>query len=482
MKKVILRCLLILLALLLPASAVVSIGFLLPPQFENTFLGELSDKYDRLYSIDQPKIILLGGSSVAFGYDTKLMEERLGKPVVNFGLYASLGTKVMMDLAADAIREGDIVILAPEINAQTLSLYFNGEIFWQAADSDFSMLAKVGKDNRNALLGNFWGYTKEKIYHAMNGAPDPSGVYNKASFDQYGDLIYERPQNTMDGGYDVTTPIELTPEILDDEFVAYVNNYIARAEQKGATMYFTFSPMNERAIKKDSEEETPWQFYDAVCRALDCEVISSIEDCIMEAGYFYDTNFHLNDSGVVVRTASLIRDIRRAQGITTPVDILLPEAPPIIEPPVEDKIDPNDTSASLDADCFTYSVRETDGKLVVVGVTEKGKTRTELTIPAYYQGQEIVAIDEYAFRECNKLEKITVQKNITAFYNKAFAGCSSLKTVRLDTEGKDPTVNPEGLLEDTSPSLRFSISEQYYAEFVTQYNWIPYKSYVISED
>ena len=33
------------------------------------------------------------------------------------------------------------MIIAPELDPQTLSLYFNAEAMWQALDSNFSMLA-----------------------------------------------------------------------------------------------------------------------------------------------------------------------------------------------------------------------------------------------------------------------------------------------------------------------------------------------------
>ena len=479
MKQVYIRCLLILLAILLPVGALASLGFLTPPQYKNTFLGELSDKYQRLYSIDEPKIILIGGSSVAFGYNTKLMQEKLGMPVVNFGLYASLGTKIMLDLAADSIGKGDIVILAPEMDPQTLSLYFNGESFWQAADSDFSMLSKVAYDNYGAVLGNYWGYVKEKLYYLQTEMLDPEGVYNEASFDEYGDIVYARPQNAI-YGYDRTQIIKLTPDIVDDAFVDYVNQYVSMAKQKGATVFFTFSPMNEMALAEGTTDESLWNFFDYMCRTLDCPVISNIHDCILEAGYFYDSNFHLNDSGVVVRTVSLIKDIRRALGITAPMKVSIPEAPPIPEPP--QRIDPNDTEASLDADCFLYEADEKDGRLIVIGVTDEGKLRTELTIPAYYEDKEISTIGEYAFRGCSKLERITVQCNVSSIQSRAFADCPSLKTVRMETQGSNVLVNSETLLDETHASLQFSVSNDNYTTFVSDYFWTPYASRFIVEE
>ena len=76
----------ILLCVLIPFAAVASVIFFLPSQFGSTFLGALKIKTDRIASIDEPKIIIVGGSSVPFGVDSKQMEEMLGMPVVNFGV------------------------------------------------------------------------------------------------------------------------------------------------------------------------------------------------------------------------------------------------------------------------------------------------------------------------------------------------------------------------------------------------------------
>ena len=102
--------------------------------YGNVFVAALGDKYERLLAADSEKIVVVGGSSVAFGLDSKLMEEKTGIPVVNFGLYAALGTKLMLDLSLPHINEGDTVVIAPELDAQTLSLYFNASTTLRALD------------------------------------------------------------------------------------------------------------------------------------------------------------------------------------------------------------------------------------------------------------------------------------------------------------------------------------------------------------
>lgn len=98
---------------LVPFVMVFAAVFALPAVYDDTFVGELSEKYDRLCSIESKKIVIVGGSSTAFGLDSRMIEDELGYEVVNFGLYADLGTKLMMDLSRASVNEGDIFILAP---------------------------------------------------------------------------------------------------------------------------------------------------------------------------------------------------------------------------------------------------------------------------------------------------------------------------------------------------------------------------------
>lgn len=52
-------------------------GFALPVQYGETFLGELKYKVRLLEEAPSPRIILVGGSGVAFGTDSTLMKREL---------------------------------------------------------------------------------------------------------------------------------------------------------------------------------------------------------------------------------------------------------------------------------------------------------------------------------------------------------------------------------------------------------------------
>ena len=124
------------------------IGFLQPSYYGEAYYAELADMYDRLYETQGKKIVIVGGSNVAFGVNGELLEESLRQmdqhyTVCPFGLYAAVGTSAMLDLSADALGEGDVVILAVEPSSETMSTYFGATAFWKCTEDAPQMLMKM---------------------------------------------------------------------------------------------------------------------------------------------------------------------------------------------------------------------------------------------------------------------------------------------------------------------------------------------------
>ena len=295
MKK---RTILITLALLLVIPVILAIwGFLLPCQYDGTFMGQLKYKVRRLEDTEGPRIILVGGSGVAFGVDSALMERELpGYTVVNFGMYAALGTTVMLDLSEDLVQPGDIVILIPEQQEQTLSEYFDASVMWQGLDGDFRLLRKMPREKLGRLLGQFPAFAGQKFSYILRGeTPEPQGVYARASFNDHGDV--ESPlcaQNVMPGGYDQNTPIRFDEALLREAFTQRVSAYAEKIHAKDAELWYAFCPMNRRAV---SGAATVEDFYETLTSRLTVPVIGDPADSVLQAEWFYDTNFHLNNSG-----------------------------------------------------------------------------------------------------------------------------------------------------------------------------------------
>ena len=168
--------------LLIPILLVVT-DLLIPRQFDDTYYGELREMYQNLSATEGNKIVSVGTSSVAFGVDSALLTQELNRcgldyTVCNFGLYGTLGTKVMLDLSLDQIEEGDIVILSPELDGQVMSLYFSGSEVWYAIENDLDMFCKI--PDKGNLMGSYPGYIAQIVRFYRSGKPTGSGIYGEA--------------------------------------------------------------------------------------------------------------------------------------------------------------------------------------------------------------------------------------------------------------------------------------------------------------
>ncbi|MBP5242805.1 MAG: hypothetical protein J6Z36_03845, partial [Clostridia bacterium] len=362
-RKVITIILSILFLLAIPVSLVI-VGFCLPSQYSKTYYAILPKMYNRLKNTEGKKIIVVGNSAVAFGLESDLLEREIeGYTVCSFGLYGAIGTKTMMDLSRVNIGEGDIVILAPELMEQTLSLYFNSEFVWNAADGDFGILKYI--ENQSEMVGGFAGYVGRKYDYFINGAPNPTDVYAADSFDDNCKMIYERPYNQLPLGYDAAGRISYDTAIFASDFIEYINEYNQFVTKQGAKLFFGFTPVNASGIALGTTTEDIDNFYDYIDEVLDCEILGNPNEYIFDSDWFYDSNVHMNSAGAVVYTAQLVKDLKVYFDDSTPIGIEIPPKPEV----------PDDGATGEDgknAELFTYEQSGTGWK--ITGLTEEGKS------------------------------------------------------------------------------------------------------------
>ncbi len=471
MKRNIIIFILAIIILVSPIALVTVSTLNSPCQYDKTFLGELEVKHERLASIKEEKIILIGGSNLAFGIDSKRLQEYIGLPIVNYGLYATIGTKAMLDMSRPYIEKGDVVVICPETDKQTYSLYYNAQSMWQAIDCDLSMLKDVGFSNIGKLIAGIPEFATEKRGFIKNNTkPSPKGIYAKASFNEYGDIAVERPYNIMPLNYDATMKVSLTTDLLSKEFVDYLNRYAAYCKRRGATVYFGFSPINADAIiSTDMEKE---EFYKELSNKLEFPIISDIDDYILDSDYFYDTNFHLNSVGALQRTSLLADDLLRVLGKTAQLETVKYEPPKRPEGNIEAKPEGNDFSKD-------FVFEEVKGGLSVVGLTETGKQKKTLTIPNENEGKAVVLIGDNAFNGSEALERIVIGKDslVNGFTAKSLIGCPSLRAIEIHVEPSALVISPEAV-DNMPKGCLFYVPQDRYGDFATDYFWIALMQYV----
>lgn len=377
-------------------------GFGLPVQFGDTFMGELKSKYERLKETSGKRIVLVGGSGVAFDCDSALMDDFFPSyEIVNFGMYAGLGTKAVMDLSENYIHEGDIVILSPEQSEQTFSDYFNGEYMWQAADGAFGMLRDLKSENFEAMLGNFPRFALEKLNYVMKGQkPQTDSIYQKKSFNTYGDIELDIcRENILPNGYDVNQKVRFTEDVVQLEFMDYMNDWAKRLEKKGAVVWYRYCPVNKLSVE-DMDELAAYDVF--LRQKLDFPVIGNPENSLMEAEWFFDTNFHLNQPGKEVNTVQLIRDMKAMLGDDRAVTVELPEKP-------------HRTWGDVSAETRIWTAKDSET----------------------YQGEETIVIPE----------------NVTQIEDYAFSNCAGLKQIVLEQKDPSKCIVGQHLLDGTGAEI-----------------------------
>ena len=213
-----------LLCFLMIPTFLLTMHFMLPECYKETYYAELSEMTERLKTAQKPKIVIVGNSDVAFGLQVDRLEKILNDKgfdytVCPFGLYAALGTDAMLELSKPYLSAGDIVILVVEPVSDTLTTYFGASVLLKCAEKDPSLFWNLNSSQKQAVLGNFPEVLSTRYQIARSGEfPSSGDVYSKDSFDENCSLSYERAGNAMRLGYDPLTPVDFAEVRVDERY------------------------------------------------------------------------------------------------------------------------------------------------------------------------------------------------------------------------------------------------------------------------
>lgn len=435
---------------------------------ENDFTAAIADKYDRLNSATGKKIVFVGGSSIPFGLKCELIEKELpGYTAVDFGLYAALGTVVMMDLSLSGISEGDLVILAPETDPQLYSDFFTPRLFRTSIGDRTDLLSSLSRERRKEAARAYYPVLFDRIRQRNDPQVPETELYARSSFDEYGDIAFVRTRNRMSEGYDLSQTVSLSG-LLDEGFVDEVNAYAKKVREKGATLLFWFPPINESAVRFSDKEAN--RFNSRLAEKLDCPVLGGVQDTVYNPGYFYDTNYHLNDDGAVMHTANTLQKVKTYLGLDPAVDFVVPDAPAYVDP------------GTIKSDGVFVYEGPTWGTYKIVDVTDECRSSyTTLTVPETFEGYPVTDLASGCFAECASLTCLTVPATVETIGSDVFRGCGRLTEVYLlGTSPSMLTVPESGLFDGASPALTVYVPQDAINAYRSNYSWMNYADLLVA--
>lgn len=118
------------------------------------------------------------------------------------------------------------------------------------------------------------------------------------------------------------------------------------------------------------------------------------------------------------------------------------------------------TPAAIIPEIFTFS--ETSTAATVTGLTDYGKTLSEIVIPNEYNEKPVTSIGDNAFQNGKRLTGVTIPSSVTSIGSYAFSGCSGLTSITIPSGvtsiGSSAFRNCSGLTSITIPSSVTSIN------------------------
>lgn len=276
------------------------------PQYEQDYCASLIDKVDRLKSIDEPKIVLLGNSNLAFGINSELIEEAMGMPVVNMGFHAASGNAFHEEMSKYNIKPGDLYILCHS-DYDDDNLIDDTMVAWSSIENHFELWKVLRLNDIETMARSFPVYLKKSLtlYSAGTGNQASNEIYARNAFNEYGDHARLREGCYYNFEEEVKAPN--VGEITIDR----INNLDQYLAARGADLVIAGYPIGNGCLTADAEEFITFQ--GQLANRLNCPVISNYADYMFDYQYFYNSDLHLNTEGVQLRTMQLIADLKRWQ-------------------------------------------------------------------------------------------------------------------------------------------------------------------------
>jgi hypothetical protein len=270
---------------------------------KNSYLAATIDKEKLLDSISSPRVIFVGGSSLAFGIDSKCISHSLGLPVVNMGLHAGLGLDFILNEAKSGLKSGDIIVLSteyylkkaghPKVKAQLLEANPTAIKHILSSPFDYIRLNSLYMQRYLKLSFNsFRGSKKESIHP----------VYSRSAFNSFGDNIAHL-KSTGKPHFDL---VNSYPKRYDEE-INDLNNFIDYANSRGSKVFYLFPNCPQQVY--DMQKAAILRFERDMKSGLKCPILNNTQSQLFPDSLCFDTMYHLNKHGRDLKTKIIIQTL-----------------------------------------------------------------------------------------------------------------------------------------------------------------------------
>ena len=282
-----------------------------PP--EKSFYMASADKHRRLETLPTPRLIFIGGSSMAFGMDSGLVGARLKMNPVNMGLNAAVGLEFMLQEVEPFLRRGDVVVLAPEY--LTFETYYRPlpEYVARLIECRPTVLRALTFRQLKELLDDGYKQHLGRVIRDVLGQSEGileggSYVHNhRNAFNENGDIV---THHGLKGPKLGAGRFKFTGAGTTDIAIEHVNWFADAARKKGARVFYSHPPYEQRSYEKN--RAAIHQLDDLLRARLNLPRLDSVEDMVFPTDQMFDTEYHLNLEGKLIRSERVAASLAQA--------------------------------------------------------------------------------------------------------------------------------------------------------------------------
>lgn len=289
---------------------VVVLGIICFPKdvYHSSYQSVIQDKFRLLKETNEPKIIIVAGSSSAYGLEQNMLEEATGYKVVNLGLHAGFGHLITSELSKVNINPGDIVLLGYEYGWQ----YEDGfdslrpDLIYSGFDSHLEMYKYIPIRKWDDMLSYLFKHADNK-----NHFLPAEGMYSRNAFDSENFQYVIERNEALNYNREVQGEEKMEGfSQISDFSIKYLKEYKRYVESRGAEVFFIAPPLLADAVVGDSGELEALKNNEE--KQIGIKYISNPMNYLFSADMMFDTIYHCNSAGEIYRTKLLIDELMNA--------------------------------------------------------------------------------------------------------------------------------------------------------------------------
>ena len=306
-------------------NSIIILGFALVGYGRYTnYISTIDDKYKLVNQTTSRKILLVGGSNVAFGLSAAQIEKKTNIPTVNLALHAGLSMTFALEQAKAWAKPGDIVILSIEPSVfpgEEKSDRPSGDLLFNLAvthpqylgilPSNYKLLLDKG---HQGLGGMFLAGIKDSAT-ILRGKAIADSVYSRENFNSHGDmdghcgLERKLAQTNFTG----KPAYKDTWEVEHENRIEQIESFAKELGDRNVAVYYSFAPIPETNWK--ASKKVANLVKNNLNKIKNLQVIDTPEKAVYSDDSFYDTDNHLNCKQRQRRTAKVVNKLDKLEAL-----------------------------------------------------------------------------------------------------------------------------------------------------------------------